>query len=73
MPASSAGDVITAIDGNDPSRPINESPVRDLLRSSPATQIQLTYTRDGQSHTVTVKLTNTTGAPRLARRYRPGP
>ena len=56
-----AGDVITAIDGNDVS---TIDGVQSAISSKqPGDTIELTYTRDGQSHTVTVKLTTRPARP----------
>ena len=56
-----AGDVITAIDGNDVS---TIDGVQSAISSKkPGDTIEVTYTRDGQSHTVTVKLTTRPAAP----------
>ncbi len=55
-----AGDVITAIDG----QKVTTDGVQSAISSKqPGDEAELTYTRDGQSHTVTVKLTTDRRAP----------
>ena len=56
-----AGDVITAIDGNQVST--IDSVQSAISSKKPGDTIEVTYTRGGQSHTVTVKLTTRPSTP----------